>query len=273
MKIGIIGGGTVGRATARCFMEHAEVRVFDEVKEKGTHDLAEVMMCDLIFICLPTPQREGELSCDIQPLVKFFENPVVGFQYDLKTANLVLRSTVPVGTTRRFSEKYSLPNLVHSPEFLTARCALTDAMIPARNIVGLLKMEKPSSCGEALVDLYKRRFPGVSVHVIESDESELVKLGLNSFFATKVAYFNELRAFSDRLGLDWDRVREGILSDGRIAHAHTMVPGPSGSRGFGGACLPKDLANLIDCIETTGGGISAPVMRAALSRNEEDRKR
>ena len=82
-----------------------------------------------------------------------------------------------------------------------------------------------------------------------STESELTKLVVNGFFATKVTFFNAARAVCEATGCDWEHVLEGVMSDGRIAHAHTRVPGPDGRPGYGGACLPKDLLNLI----TTAG--------------------
>lgn len=269
LRIGIVGGGVVGRATARCFMEHAEVRVYDTNPSLSTHRILETVSCDLVFVCLPTPQKDGALGCDTSFVEGFFRETAADERE--RSRNFVLRSTVPVGTTRRLSEKYGLPNLVHSPEFLTARCALTDAMIPARNIIGapvLPTVNTIDGCYDALWELYEKRFPGVQIIGMTSDESELVKLGLNSFFATKVAYFNELRAYADRMGLDWERVHEGILSDGRIAHAHTQVPGPDGKWGFGGTCLPKDLANLVDAI-----GADAHVTLGAHYRNLEDRQK
>jgi UDPglucose 6-dehydrogenase len=240
--------------------------VYDLVRERATHTLPQVLDCDLIFVSLPTPQREGELACDTSAVDRFFADHK-GYQ-----SNFVLRSTVPIGTTRRLRDEYSLPNLVHSPEFLTARCAFTDAQIPARNIIGY-----PNSNDFALnvkhpiAELYRTRFPSVKLFHMSSDESEAVKLGLNSFFAVKVAFFNELRTLADKLGLNWQSIMDGILSDGRIAHSHTKVPGVDGRAGFGGACLPKDLASLISIME--GNGLLASVTRGAHTRNIEDRKR
>lgn len=275
MKIGIIGGGVVGHATARAFMEHAEVRVFDLIVERSTHEISDVLDCNIVFICLPTPQKDNSLECDtssINHLFKWLATKSVS-----SSINFVLRSTVPIGTTRNLREKYGLSNIVHSPEFLTARCAVTDAQIPARNIVGY-----PAQSGRGLacitpltqflIETYESRFPGVPVLRMSSDESEAVKLGLNSFFAVKLAYFNELRAVCDKMGLNWDNVRAGILSDGRVAHSHTQVPGPDGKRGFGGTCLPKDLANLITTVWKNNVEGGAKVMIAALERNHFDRK-
>jgi len=267
MRIGVIGGGTVGWATARAFIEHVdEVRVWDSLVERRTSQwLGPVLACDLVFICLPEQKVEG-----------WFAEIGTGNP----KANYVLRSTVPVGTTRGLRENYGLANLVHSPEFLTARCSITDAHLPARNIIGLpLATHRPTDgelcphgeyrCFMLLRDLYRKRFPGVPIHELSSDESEAVKLIQNSFFAVKVAFFNEARAFCDRVGLYWDRVLEAVLADGRIAHAHTKVPGPDGLRGFGGACLPKDLAQWINCLQDAG--CKATMAFAAQERNMIDR--
>ena len=102
-----------------------------------------------------------------------------------------------------------------------------------------------------------------------SDESEFVKLMQNAFSAIKIAAFNEFRSFADYQKLDWERCLAALLAGGWINPAHTNVPGPDGRRGFGGACLPKDLANLIECMNEE----HSPMCLAALERNQYiDRK-
>ncbi|MDE2105858.1 MAG: hypothetical protein KGL39_52030 [Patescibacteria group bacterium] len=230
---GIIGHGFVGRATARCFMEHGEVRIYDKVPELSTHTVEETLACDFVFVCLPTPD-----DCDTTIIDEFFAEHATGNH----RATFVLKSTVPVGTTRRLARSYRI-SIIHSPEFLTARCALVDAQCPARMIIGDVYSDYPKCSFSAmqLYRLYHDRFPGTQIHVMRSDESELVKLACNSFFALKIWFFNKLKESADERELNWQAVREGVLSDGRIAHAHTQVPGPDGKAGFGGACLEKDL--------------------------------
>lgn len=268
LKIGIIGNGVVGNATARTWMEHAEVRVYDKLPARRTHSWGEVTSCHVLFLCLPTPPLiyssqetpSGVRGCDISAV----DEVCLQLHHDAPDATIALRSTVPVGTTKRLRHDYGLLNLVHNPEFLTARCAVTDAQLPARNILG-----GEVITGTDLRAMYETRFPGVPVHSITSDESEAVKLFQNSFFAVKVAFFNELYAYANQIGLNWQRVLEGMLSDGRIAHSHTKVPGPDGKFGFGGACLPKDLANLV--CSMNDAGVSPFVGNAAHVRNQFDR--
>jgi nucleotide sugar dehydrogenase len=267
MKIGIIGGGMVGRATARCFVEQHDVRVWDVDPSRRTVSIPfDALDCGLVFVCLPTPQSKDGRGCDIKYLLEFFG----GLDTQWNDTNFVLKSTVPIGTTRKLKEMFNLPNIVHSPEFLTARCSLIDAQIPARNIVGFPNSDR-SDGGGLLHKLYASRFKGVSTMLMSSDESEAVKLITNGFFAQKVAYFNEVNHMCAKLGLDWHMVLSGVMSDGRIANSHIQVPGPDGQYGFGGECLPKDLNNLITCIEESGA--MAHVTRAASERNKQDRER
>jgi nucleotide sugar dehydrogenase len=263
VKIGVIGAGVVGRATARCWLEHCdEVCVYDVLRERSTHSLDRTLACDLIFVCLPEDVVEQF----------FFDRTHNGIRPHAG-ANFVLKSTVPIGTTRRLAEKYSLPNLVYSPEFLTARCALTDVQVPARNIIGVPSLGNDNACATLLNDLYERRFPGIQCLWMGSDESEAVKLMTNAFFATKIAFFNEMYRLVQRLGLDWNDVHYGILADGRIAHSHTQVPGPDGKFGFGGSCLPKDLNMLINQIKDSTNDADACLLGAVRLRNDlKDRK-
>lgn len=273
MKIGIIGGGIVGYATSVAFKDH-EVYVYDILPERSSEPqpiITKALSADLVFVCLPTPQLENCLECDTSILDDFFYS--VSKEGTYREANLVLRSTVPVGYTRLTRQNFGLTNLVHSPEFLTARTAVEDACNPKRMVIGC--PEQPwldyEGCGRKLGDMYRERWPSLFVKYMTSDESEALKLFQNSFSAVKVAWFNEARAFADKLGLDWQRVLEALLAGGWINPAHTQVPGPDGKRGFGGTCLPKDIASLISQIEDEK--LDASVCRAAWKRNLEDRKR
>lgn len=283
LTIGIIGGGVVGQATARSYLEHVrKVMVYDKVPERSTCALGELLNeADIVFVCLPTPLKLGGVMLDTSAIDGLFS--YVAESPSARNVNFVLRSTVPIGTTRRLSEEYRLPNLVHSPEFLTARCALVDAMMPARNVIGLPSMQRFEneygsrmtsmkwSKGESrLNNLYVSRWPHLSVFTMSSEESEALKLFQNGFFAAKIAYWNECRTLADKLGLDWESVVKAILADGRIHPSHTNVPGPDGLRGFGGACLEKDLTQLITELDRTG--LHSDVTSAAILRNGYDRK-
>jgi UDPglucose 6-dehydrogenase len=268
LVIGIIGGGVVGQATARCYLEHVkEVRVWDKEPTRRTHAMVDLLNADLIFVCVPETQLE-DVMLDFKSCCAF------GSPCDF---NIVIKSTCPIGTTRRLAKQYKLANLVHSPEFLTTRCAMIDAQMPARNIIGnpalqrfaesptgITSSETYNCCVTVYHELLTARFPGVLTHYMTSDESEAVKLMTNAFFATKVTFFNEMNLLCAKMGLEWETVLAGILSDGRIAHAHTKVPGPDGRYGFGGACLAKDVQTLIEHRESDEGPILPPSLLDAV---------
>jgi UDPglucose 6-dehydrogenase len=71
-------------------------------------------------------------------------------------------------------------------------------------------------------------------------EASTIKYATNCFLSVKVAFFNQLYDICEQNGADFNLVRQVLLHDKRIGNSHTMVPGPDGSRGFGGACFPKD---------------------------------
>ncbi len=257
-SIGIVGCGVVGKAIARSYLEYAQhVYTYDKVPERGTHSLHQTLKANLVFVCLPETVLEG--------FAKLLD-------FDYPAHHLVIKSTVQVGTTRWICNKHNL-DMIHSPEFLTERCAATDALLPARNIIGS-PFFQGGCCGEAaalLRELYRMRFPGVKILEMVSEESELVKLFVNAFFATKVSFFNEIHQLATLHQLNWNRILHGMMTDGRIAHSHTSVPGPDGKYGFGGKCLPKDLETLLGAFAEKE--LEASICQAVHSRNYHDRQR
>lgn len=266
MIIGVVGGGVVGRAIARSYFEFCETRVFDIDPNRATHTYEQSLEADVIFLCLPTPAVKSGMGINTSVLDAFF-NANVG-----SAKNFVIRSTTPIGYTKRTAETYRLPNLLHSPEFLTSRCSMVDAMMPSRSLIGVpLFLNRGTDSQMTLLKLYKKRFPEAYLEVFTSDETEAVKLFTNAFFADKIAIMNEFKTLCDKLGLSWGDVRNAMLMDGRIHPSHTQVPGPDGQLGFGGSCLPKDLSEMCRMMQELD--VPAPMCLGAFIRNSTlDRK-
>ena len=125
--IGIVGNGFVGNAVYQNFRDKTKCKVYDVDKNRSLNSLGDVINSDFIFVCLPTPMRYGG-ECDLSILDNFFEALP-----DHITGTFVIKSTVPVGTTKKYLERH---NVIHNPEFLTARNAIKDFANSERNIVG-----------------------------------------------------------------------------------------------------------------------------------------
>ena len=107
--IGIVGNGFVGNAVYQNFRDKTPCKVYDTDKNRSLNTLSEVIEQDFIFVCLPTPMRYGG-ECDLSILDNFFEGLP-----DNITGTFVIKSTVPIGTTKKYYERH---NVIHNPEFL-----------------------------------------------------------------------------------------------------------------------------------------------------------
>ena len=58
MNIGIIGQGFVGNAVYQKFKKYYNVLTFDLDASKSNSTKEEVMSCEIVFVCLPTPMAK-----------------------------------------------------------------------------------------------------------------------------------------------------------------------------------------------------------------------
>ena len=264
--VGIVGNGFVGNALYQNLRDKVQCKVYDVDRNRSFNTLEEVVEQEYIFVCLPTPMRKDG-SCDLSILEKFFED-IEEMDLDILTERtFIIKSTVPIGTTKRLAEKHSLTWIVHNPEFLTARNAVHDFKVAQRTIIG-----GDSLLTSRVAQLYWGYLHFGEDHKIiqcSSDESEAIKYFSNTFLAYKVAYFNKVYDTCQKLGMDYKNVREGITKDRRIGTSHTKVPGIDRDRGFGGTCFPKDLNSLI--LQMEKHDINADLLREVLKYNEEIR--
>lgn len=254
-KIGIIGGGFVGSATAWAFRPTHEVKVFDKDPKASTHTFEEVTDSDFVFICVPTPPKE-DWTIDLSIVESIFEK----LEPRTHSQQILIKSTVLPGTCRRMSEKYKI-KVSSNPEFLTERRAKWDFINAAQILIG---SDDPEDAAK-IQELYEQRFNSMKYTITDTVTSELIKYTLNCFFSTKVSFMNEIKMLSNKIGADWDKLIEGFTSDSRIGDSHVEVPGPDGKLGFGGKCFPKDLNALMELFKRND--IAPLVMSAAWERN------
>ena len=244
MQIGIIGQGFVGSAIRVGLEKYFGVRTYDLDTSKCNSNLKEVASeSDIIFVCLPTPMRKDG-TCDLRILHEALLdlNEVARDRSERPT--VVLKSTIPPGTTAMFNSLVDSLNIIFSPEFLTEARSFEDFKNQSRIILG---DDPDTDCaGAKLVkQMFRRAFPQIPIVITKSETAEMVKYFTNCFLATKVIFANQMFEICEAAEIDYDKVVEYALYDNRIGNSHLAVPGPDGDKGYGGHCFPKDLAAMI----------------------------
>jgi UDPglucose 6-dehydrogenase len=274
MVIGIVGQGFVGLAVKIGFEPHYELETYDKYdKDKSTCDnlFDLVMECDVIFVCVPTPMnKDGSCHTDIVEEVITEINEIVleteSYPYHIKPI-VVIKSTVPPGTTDRLHSKNRGLDVIFNPEFLTEINFIEDFKNQNRIILGGIRR------GTSLLrQVYSKVFPHATIVKTGAKHAEMVKYFTNCFLATKVSFANEMKVLCDKIGIDYDKVVEYATYDERLGKSHWAVPGPDGDYGFGGHCLPKDLNALISVAVENSLGLYINVLSGVLETNDKVRK-
>lgn len=245
MKIGIIGQGYVGSAIKLGFQDHYDVETYDkfDLTKSTQGSIGKVVeSTDVIFVCVPTPMRkDGTCYTNIvEEVIREINETADGHI-------VVIKSTVPPGTTDRINAEYTNSTVIFNPEFLTEANFIDDFKNQNRIILG------GDRKGTSKVrQLYSRLFPQATIVKTGAKHAEMVKYFTNCFLATKVSFANEMKHICDSIDLDYDKVVEYATYDKRLGKSHWSVPGPDGDLGFGGHCLPKDLSAMVNGFDTLG---------------------
>lgn len=260
MPIAVAGAGYVGLTTAACLCElghevtlleidpqrlatlmRGECPIYEPGLDallkrhlggglKVTGDLAQALSGTEILICCVGTPPSATGSPDLSSLWRLLAD----LRRQRQPLTVVLKSTVPPGTNRRAQRRLGARfAVVSNPEFLREGTAIHDFFHPDRIVIGAAS----PTAAEQVAALYR----GIDAPLLLTgwEEAELIKYASNAFLAVKLSFANEVAALADSLGADGLTVLRGVGLDRRIG-PHFLAPGP----GYGGSCLPKDLAAL-----------------------------
>ena len=269
MKIGIIGNGFVGKATRQLECPAIELYVYDirpELCVPQGLTLSQMSECELIFICVPTPmEASGKCHLGIVESVVRSLEPYV----DPSKNFLVIRSTVPVGTSDRLGCSFM-------PEFLTEKNYVQDFITCANWVFGVAEGANGPVFQDSITRMIRSakeagRIESDTIHFRTNREAEMIKYVRNCFLATKVSFCNEMEEFCSLRGIEYENVRSFAMLDARIGESHSRVPGHDGKRGFGGTCFPKDTSSLL--YQMDEAKMTSYVINSIVERNlQVDRK-
>ena len=272
LSINIIGMGFVGSACGfLCEKNNVEFNVCDTQLKTGNFNYfnnIQELVCfsetksdiNFYFICVPTPS-DSEGKCDIS----IVENVIKQLSLVVKKRSIVIiKATIKPGTTRNLYNKYNNEKLdiVFCPEFLREVSYKEDIYSAKFVLFGIDENQK--NLINDLKDLftnylYKHKYTTNDKN-LESpfefyfktfEECELFKYTLNTFFATKITFFNEIYELCNTIGVDYQNLKSLFKLDKRIGDYGTVVPGMDGF-GYTRSCLPKEIRALIKLQEELG---------------------
>ncbi len=239
--IGFIGQGWIGKNYADDFERRGYPTVRYSQEEPYIQNKEKIAECDIVLIAVPTPTTPEGFDDSILRKVL----PLVG-----KGKIAVIKSTVLPGVTESLQKENPGIFVLHSPEFLTEASAAHDAAHPKRNIIGvpIVTDEYNKKAEEVLEVLPEAPF----TKICKASEAEIIKYSRNGLGFVRVVFTNMLYDVAEKVGADWDVVREAISADPDNGPTYANPVHKKG-RGAGGHCFIKDFHAFSELYKETVG--------------------
>jgi UDPglucose 6-dehydrogenase len=227
---------------------------------------------DVHFLCVSTPQRDGELAAD----TSYIEAAVASLAPLLERACVVVgKSTVPVGAAESLDARiHALAPagegvaLAWNPEFLREGFAVEDTLKPDRLVFGLPTAD-PDRAETVLREVYAEPIAaGTPVVLADLATAQLAKSAANAFLATKISFINAMAELCEATGADVTVLADAIGRDARIGRRFLNA-----GLGFGGGCLPKDIRGFMARAGELGAGDALTFLREVDAINQRRRAR
>jgi len=264
--VGVVGQGFVGSAIKVGLKDYYDIFTYDlQDSLRNCDSLCELVdKSKFIFVCLPTPMKsDGSCFTGIVEEAIMSINEICQSN-DYNNRIVIIKSTVPPGTTQGLDNMCDSLSVVFSPEFLTEANSYDDFKNQTRIIIG---GSRPAS--SHVKTMFRKAFPSIPIVKTNAVHAEMVKYFINCFLSVKVSFANEMYQVCEKMNVDYDKVVEYALYDKRLGQSHFTVPGPDGDYGFGGHCFPKDLNAMINVMNENT--VDPKVLKATNEKNNEVR--
>lgn len=225
--IGIIGYGMVGKAVEYGF-SNTKIHISDpKYNTSSVEDICKLAPV-AIFVCVPTPTDGTDYA-----VLRGVLQQITATGY---TGIVAVKSTV-------LPHVLDGLDVVYNPEFLSRATANQDFVNPPMVIFG-----GSMSKTQQLADIYRTLSTVNMDQIVFTDVKTacMAKYCMNSFYATKITFMNQMHDVAQQIGVDWRHVASILANHPWMGTHHFAVPGPDGEHGFGGPCLPKDTQALAD---------------------------
>lgn len=225
-KVAIIGYGVVGQAMHHLFPQ----ALIDDKKKLSVKKATakQINRADVAFICVPTPSKPDG-HCDI--------SIVEGVVSKVKTPLIIIRSTIEPGTTDYLKKKYQ-KGIVFCPEYLGET---TDHPLRNEKARSFLILGGERKDTNKAIEVFQQVFnASIKIRQMPAVEAEVAKYLENRHIAFKVAECNEAYDFCQKLGVDYNNIREAVFQDDPRMSPYWTFVYPD-NRGFATKCIPKDV--------------------------------
>ena len=150
-----------------------------------------------------------------------------------------------------------------NPEFLREAYAVEDTLRPDRLVFGTHSAQALATLEEIYEIPLTERTPVVRCDIATA---ELIKVAANSFLATKISFINAMAQMCQAAGGDVTLLADAIGYDKRIGREFLNA-----GLGFGGGCLPKDIAALAVRADELGVNVLTDLIRSVEAINDGQR--
>lgn len=249
-----------------CYFNNNNLKFTDRINKN------EFVNADVIFITVGTPSNEDG-STNLEYVFNVADDIIKCYNLYKRNKELtiILKSTVPCGTTVKFSnyirEKVCECNkfrVLFNPEFLREGNEIYDLTHPDRIVIGCDCCNSSNNINkekELFTDLLYENNNNVPFVITDYNTAEMIKYAANSFLALKISFINEIGELCSKIGANIIKVAEGIGYDNRIGNKFL-----NSGLGWGGSCFPKDCHSLL--YEGNKVGCNMEILKSSINTND-----